>query len=90
MTRGLYQHPPPLPVIPGSEVAATVVHGPEGTEFRPGDRATGFVLDGGFAERVAVPVSAVVRVPSAVSPVSGRHGRSTTRRPNLRWLGAVG
>jgi NADPH:quinone reductase len=49
-TRGLYQLKPPLPFVPGSEVAGIVVQAPEGLGLAPGDRAFGFCGLGGFAE----------------------------------------
>lgn len=49
-TRGLYQLKPPLPFVPGSEVAGVVLSAPEGLGLTPGDRAFGFCGLGGFAE----------------------------------------
>jgi NADPH:quinone reductase len=49
-TRGLYQIKPPLPFVPGSEVAGVVLSAPEGLGLRPGDRALSFCGLGGFAE----------------------------------------
>lgn len=49
-TRGLYQIKPPLPFVPGSEVAGVVIAAPDGLGLVPGDRAFGFCGLGGFAE----------------------------------------
>jgi NADPH:quinone reductase len=49
-TRGLYQIKPPLPFVPGSEVAGIVRSAPEGLGLEPGDRALAFCGLGGFAE----------------------------------------
>jgi NADPH:quinone reductase len=49
-TRGLYQLKPPLPFVPGSEVAGTVRSAPEGLGLRTGDRVLAFCGLGGFAE----------------------------------------
>jgi NADPH2:quinone reductase len=49
-TRGLYQLKPPLPFVPGSEVAGIVRAAPEGIGLEPGDRAIAFCGLGGFAE----------------------------------------
>jgi NADPH2:quinone reductase len=49
-TRGLYQLKPPVPFVPGSEVAGVVIDAPEGLGLQPGDRAFGFCGLGGFAE----------------------------------------
>jgi len=63
MTRGLYQHRPELPVVPGCEVAGTVSRAPDGSGFRVGDRVAAFVWDGGFAERARVPLGSAAKVP---------------------------
>lgn len=49
-TRGLYQLKPPLPFVPGSEVAGVVRSAPEGLGLAPGDRVAAFCGLGGFAE----------------------------------------
>lgn len=66
MTRGQYQHRPELPVVPGCEIAGTVVAAPAASGWAPGDRAAAFVWEGGFAEQAAVPLNAVVRIPDRV------------------------
>ena len=66
MSRGRYQTQPPLPFIPGVEVAGTVVSA-AGGEFAPGERVMAMTLVGGFAERVAAPPSLTVRVPDGLS-----------------------
>lgn len=65
-TRGLYQHRPGLPFVPGCEVAGSVLQAPEGAPVSVGDRAAAFVWDGGFAERVRVPCQSIVSVPAAI------------------------
>ncbi len=54
-TRGEYQLKPPLPFIPGSEVAGVVRSAPDGAAVSPGDRVAAFCGLGGFAEVVAAP-----------------------------------
>jgi NADPH2:quinone reductase len=54
-TRGKYQHQPPLPFVPGSEVGGIVRSAPEGTALRPGDRVAAFCVLGGFAEVAVAP-----------------------------------
>src|SRR5215208_415627 len=49
-TRGEYQIKPPLPFVPGSEVAGTVRSASEGAGVKPGDRVAAFCMLGGFAE----------------------------------------
>jgi NADPH2:quinone reductase len=63
LTRGQYQMKPPLPFIPGVEVAGTVRQAPAGAPVRVGDRVMGFTMLGGFAEVAAVPVETTFRVP---------------------------
>jgi NADPH:quinone reductase len=54
-TRGEYQFKPPLPFVPGSEVAGTVRSAPEGSGLQPGDRVAAFCVLGGFAEQAVAP-----------------------------------
>lgn len=70
MTKGLYQVKPPLPVVPGCEVAGVVREAPEGTDWQPGDRVAAFVWQGGFAEHVVAPLNAVAAVPDTVDLAS--------------------
>ena len=54
-SRGLYQVKPPLPFVPGSEVAGTVRSAPEGSELEEGDRVAACCMLGAFAEVVVAP-----------------------------------
>ncbi|MGH2980181.1 MAG: NADPH:quinone oxidoreductase family protein [Solirubrobacterales bacterium] len=54
-TRGEYQLKPPLPFVPGSEVAGTVRSAPAGAGVKEGDRVAAFCALGGFAEVVVAP-----------------------------------
>ena len=54
-TRGEYQIKPPLPFVPGSEVAGTVRSAPEGSSLREGDRVAACCLLGAFAEVAVAP-----------------------------------
>ena len=66
--RGEYQIKPPLPFVPGSEIAGTICAVGEGVEaFEPGDRVLAMTGMGGFAERVLLDAAAAVRVPAALS-----------------------
>ena len=64
MTRGEYQLKPPLPFVPGMEVAGEVV---SGDGFAPGDAVVAATRLGGFAELVAVGADAVRRKPTQLS-----------------------
>jgi NADPH2:quinone reductase len=54
-TRGEYQMKPPVPFIPGTEVAGLVRTAPEGSELKEGDRVAAACLLGGFAEVAVAP-----------------------------------
>jgi len=54
-TRGEYQIQPPLPFVPGSEVAGIVRSAPEGAGVAAGDRVAAFCAIGGFAEVAVAP-----------------------------------
>ena len=66
MTKGSYQVKPPLPFVPGSEVAGIVRDAPDGSAWKPGDRVAAFVWTGGYAERVYVPLNAVFPLPDSM------------------------
>ncbi|HEV2999149.1 MAG TPA: NADPH:quinone oxidoreductase family protein [Solirubrobacteraceae bacterium] len=54
-TRGQYQLKPPLPFVPGSEVAGVVRSAPDGAAVKPGDRVAAFCALGAFAEVAVAP-----------------------------------
>src|ERR671915_433274 len=54
-TRGEYQVKPPLPFVPGAEVAGVVRSAPDGAAVSEGDRVAAFCGLGGFAEMVVAP-----------------------------------
>jgi NADPH2:quinone reductase len=66
-TRGLYQLKPPVPFVPGSEVAGEVVSAPAGSGLAPGDRVAAMVLLGGFAEYAVTQADAVFPLPDSLS-----------------------
>lgn len=63
MTQGSYQVKPPVPFVPGSEIAGVVSEAAEGSGWQAGDRVAAFVWTGGYAERVYVPLNAVFPLP---------------------------
>lgn len=67
-TRGEYQIKMPLPFVPGSEVAGTVVSGPG---FEPGQRVVGFCGWGGYADQVGVDPTMVFPLPDALTFAQG-------------------
>jgi NADPH:quinone reductase len=54
-TRGQYQLKPPLPFVPGSEIAGIVREAPAGAAVKAGDRVAAFCALGGFAELAVAP-----------------------------------
>jgi NADPH2:quinone reductase len=54
-SRGEYQIKPPLPFVPGSEVAGVVRSAPAGAHVKAGDRVAAFCGLGGFAETAVSP-----------------------------------
>ncbi len=64
MLGGAYQVRPPLPFVPGQEVAGVVEAG--GARFRRGERIAAKVRWGGFAERVPVREDMAIRLPEGV------------------------
>ncbi|HTO09604.1 MAG TPA: NADPH:quinone oxidoreductase family protein [Myxococcota bacterium] len=68
LVQGKYQMKPPFPFIPGAEVAGVVRElGPGVTSVRAGDRVFGGLALGAFAEKVAIPASALHPMPETMS-----------------------
>ena len=63
MTRGGYQLKPPLPFVPGMEMAGEVIACDEDSGFAIGDRVVAGTRLGSFAEQVNVDAAALRRVP---------------------------
>jgi NADPH2:quinone reductase len=65
--QGLYQHKPPLPYVPGMDVAGTVLEAGAGVErIVRGDRVFAQVSTGGLSEVVKVDARSVWKVPGGV------------------------
>jgi NADPH2:quinone reductase len=71
MTQGSYQVKPPLPFVPGSEVAGVVRDAPAGSGWKAGDHVAAFVWSGGYAEQVHAPLNAVFPLPEGMDFVTG-------------------
>lgn len=68
MTRGEYQHRPPLPFIAGMEMAGEIDALGEGVErWRLGEAVVGGARDGAFAEQVVVSAGGLRRKPENMS-----------------------
>jgi NADPH2:quinone reductase len=70
-SRGEYQIKPPLPFVPGSEVAGTVRSAPDGAEVSAGDRVAAFCALGGFAEVAAAPPFLTFPLPDVLDFAAG-------------------
>ena len=66
MTRGGYQLKPPLPFVPGMEMAGEVVAADDDCGFIAGDRVVCGTRIGSFAELVACSAAAARRVPAGM------------------------
>jgi NADPH2:quinone reductase len=62
-----YQVQPPLPFVPGTEVAGTIDAVGEGVSLARGARVVAFVGTGGFAEYVCVNAAQTIPLPAGVS-----------------------
>src|SRR5918992_5784507 len=70
-TRGEYQVKPPLPFVPGSEVAGTVRSAPDGSDLKEGDRVAACCLLGAFAEVAVAPDFLAFRLPDELDYAQG-------------------
>ncbi|MGH6900777.1 MAG: alcohol dehydrogenase catalytic domain-containing protein, partial [Geminicoccaceae bacterium] len=67
---GRYQEKPPLPFVPGMEIAGRVdACGPGVAGVALGDRVMATLAHGGFAEAAVCPMDAVVRLPETMDDV---------------------
>jgi NADPH2:quinone reductase len=66
-TRGEYQLKPPLPFVPGTDVAGEVVSAPPDSGFSPSDAVVGGTRINAFAEYIAVVAEDLRRKPPGVS-----------------------
>jgi NADPH:quinone reductase-like Zn-dependent oxidoreductase/signal transduction histidine kinase len=70
-TRGMYQVKPPLPFVPGSEVAGIVRSAPDGASVGAGDRVAALCGLGGFAEVAVAPAYMTFALPDALDFAQG-------------------
>ena len=70
--RGLYQHRPELPFIPGVESAGTITElAPDVGSWRVGDRVITRQRTGGYAEEIVLPAKALVALPAGFGFAEG-------------------
>jgi NADPH:quinone reductase len=70
-TRGEYQIKPPLPFVPGSEVAGVVRSAPAEATVKAGDRVAAFCALGGFAETAVAPPFLTFPLPAELDFAQG-------------------
>ena len=70
-TRGEYQVKPPLPFVPGSEVAGVVRAASDDADVKEGDRVAAFCMLGGFAEVATAPVWMTFKLPDELDFAQG-------------------
>ena len=70
-TRGEYQLKPPLPFVPGSEVAGIVRSAPDDSGIAAGDRVAAFSMLGGWADVAVAPDYLVFPLPDALDFAQG-------------------
>jgi NADPH2:quinone reductase len=90
--QNLYQRSLPLPFTPGSEFAGSILSCASDVDmFRPGDRVMGTVLDGAYAEQIAVPATSLHRIPPGLDAPSAASFQVTFRTAYhaLRTVGEV-
>src|SRR3954453_14355685 len=70
-SRGEYQFKPPLPFVPGAEVAGVVRSAPEDSGLKAGDRVGAGTYLGGFAEVAVAPAFMTFALPDALDDAQG-------------------
>src|ERR1700686_5789049 len=67
LPRGEYQAKPPLPFVPGVEVAGRVRSAPAGSGFGAGDSVMAFTILGGFADVALAEPALTLAIPSGLT-----------------------
>jgi NADPH:quinone reductase len=70
-SRGQYQVKPPLPFVPGAEVAGQVVGAPDGSDLEPGQRVAAMTMVGGMAQRAVGLPALTFALPEALDFAQG-------------------
>ncbi|MXO73899.1 zinc-binding dehydrogenase [Altererythrobacter aerius] len=66
MTRGEYQFKPPVPFVPGMEMAGEVIEAGPNSRFAPGDRVMGGAKTGAFAQIASLPAGTLRHIPAGL------------------------
>ena len=70
-SRGEYQFKPPLPFVPGAEVAGTVKDAPGDSGLKPGDKVAAMCMLGGFAETAVAPAHLTFKLSDELDSAQG-------------------
>ena len=70
-TRGMYQHSPDLPFVPGLEAAGVIRSAPPDSSFSVGDRVMAFTNIGGQAEIAVAPAAMTFALPGEMDFAEG-------------------
>src|SRR3954454_14091554 len=70
-SRGEYQFEPPLPFVPGAEVAGTVKSAPDDSGLSEGDKVAAMCMLGGFAETAVAPAHLTFKLSDALDAAQG-------------------
>src|SRR3954468_9284165 len=70
-SRGEYQFKPPLPFVPGAEVAGTVKPEPDDSGLSEGDKVAAMCMLGGFAETAVAPAHLTFKLSDALDAAQG-------------------
>src|SRR4051795_9287857 len=70
-SRGEYQFKPPLPFVPGAEVAGTVKSAPDDSGLSEGDKVAAMCMLGGFAETAVAPAHLTFKLSDALDAAQG-------------------
>ncbi|HVO39712.1 MAG TPA: zinc-binding dehydrogenase [Spirochaetia bacterium] len=70
MRMGLYPEAPPVPFVPGYEIAGTITEaGPAVISLKPGNRVLSLCRFGGYATEVVLPAAFVRKIPAGLTDV---------------------
>jgi NADPH2:quinone reductase len=68
---GMYKEAPPLPFVPGYDVAGIVEQvGKNSTHIQPGDAVLAMTRFGGYAEYALTSAAAVAKIPAGIAPAA--------------------
>ena len=79
MVEGKYQFSPPLPFIPGMEIAGEIVQVKKNARFQIGSRVISSVRFGGYSQETIAPIHSLISIPENFSPEEAAGFRITSQ-----------